>query len=109
MDQVNINATASLQIVVEFIRGNINLEEAKTKLYKLGFDKESPEKVLMDTPRDNIVSLNKNKDNSWKLQINYVYLIEIYSEIPLEKMKIILIHSLEITQCKKDGNFFKWS
>ena len=85
LDQVNINATASLQIVVEFIRGNINLEEAKTKLYKLGFDKESAEKVLMDTPRDNIVSLNKNEDNFWELQRNYVYLTKIYSEMPIQK------------------------
>ena len=64
MDQDNIDATACLQIVVEFIRGNINLEEAKNKLYDLGFDKESAEKVLMDTPRDNLISLNKNKDGS---------------------------------------------
>ena len=64
MDQDNIDATACLQIVVKFIRGNLNLEEAKNKLYDLGFDKESAEKVLMDTPRDNIMSLNKTKDKS---------------------------------------------
>ncbi len=64
MDQHNLDATASLQIVVEFIRGNLNLEEAKNKLNDLGFDNESAEKVLMDTPRDNIVSLNNNKDKS---------------------------------------------
>jgi hypothetical protein len=64
LDQDNIDATACLQIVVKFIRGNLNLEEAKNKLYDLGFDKESAEKVLMDTPRDNIMSLNKTKDKS---------------------------------------------
>ena len=64
MDQDNIDSTACLQIVVEFIRGNLNLEEAKNKLYDLGFDKESAEKVLMETPRDNIMSLNKTKDKS---------------------------------------------
>ena len=64
MDKHNIDATASLQIVVEFIRGNLNLEEAKNKLYNLGFDNESAEKVLMDTPRDNIIPLNVDKDKS---------------------------------------------
>ena len=64
MVQYNINATASLQIVVDFIRGNINLDEAKIKLNDLGFDQESAEKVLMDTPRDNVVSLTENKDKS---------------------------------------------
>jgi len=62
--QDNINASASLQIVVDFIRGYINLNDAKIKLNDLGFDNESAEKVLMDTPRDNIVSLTKNKDKS---------------------------------------------
>ena len=61
MNQDNLNALGSLQIVVDFIRGNINLEEAKNKLYDLGFDKKSTEKILMDTPRDNLISLNKNK------------------------------------------------
>ena len=64
MVQDNINATASLQIVVDFIRGNINLDEVKIKLNDLGFDQESAEKVLMDTPRDNVVSLTENKDKS---------------------------------------------
>ena len=64
MDKHNIDATVTLQIVVEFIRGNINLEEAKNKLYDLGFDSESAEKVLMDTPRDNIVSFNKNNGDT---------------------------------------------
>ena len=62
MNHDNLNALGSLQIVVDFIRGNINLEEAKNKLYDLGFDKESVEKVLMDTSRDNLVPLNKDKD-----------------------------------------------
>ena len=62
MNQDSLNALGSLQIVVDFIRGNINLEEAKNKLYDLGFDKESVEKVLMDTSRDNLVPLNKDKD-----------------------------------------------
>jgi len=64
LDKHNIDATSSLQIVVEFIRGNLNLEEAKNKLYNLGFDNESAEKVLMDTPRDNIIPLNVDKDKS---------------------------------------------
>ena len=64
MVQDNINARASLQIVVDFIRGNINLDQAKIKLNNIGFDHESAEKVLMDTPRDNVVSLIKNKDKS---------------------------------------------
>ena len=64
MDKHNIDATVTLQIVVEFIRGNINLEEAKNKLYDLGFDNESAKKVLMDTPRNNVVSLNKSKDDT---------------------------------------------
>jgi len=62
MDQETFDATASLQIVVDFIRGNINLEEAKQKLYNLGLDEESIEKVLKDTPRDNILSLKKVPD-----------------------------------------------
>ena len=62
MNQDSLNALGSLRIVVDFIRGNINLEEAKNKLYDLGFDKESVEKVLMDTSRDNLVPLNKDKD-----------------------------------------------
>jgi hypothetical protein len=63
LDKENLDATASLQIVVDFIRGNINLDEAKHKLYTLGFDKESAEKVLMDTPRDNIISIKKTIKN----------------------------------------------
>ena len=64
LDKENLDATASLQIVVDFfIRGNINLDEAKRKLYTLGFDKESAEKVLMDTPRDNIISIKKTIKN----------------------------------------------
>jgi len=61
LNQDSLNALGSLRIVVDFIRGNINLEEAKNKLYDLGFDKKSAEKILMDTPRDNLISLNKNK------------------------------------------------
>ena len=61
LDKENLDATASLQIVVDFIRGNINLDEAKHKLYTLGFDEESVEKILMETPRDNIVSIKKTK------------------------------------------------
>ena len=57
MDDKGLNANATLYIVVDFIRGNINLDEAKQKLYALGFDKESAEKVLMETPRENIISM----------------------------------------------------
>ena len=64
MDKHNIDTTVTLQIVLGFIRGNINLEEAKNKLYDLGFDNESAEKVLMDTPRDNVVSLKKSKNQT---------------------------------------------
>jgi hypothetical protein len=56
----NINALASLQIVLDFIRGNTNIDEAKYKLKILGLDSESAEKVLRNTQRDNVITLNKN-------------------------------------------------
>ena len=62
MDQENFDATASLRIVVDFIRGNVNIEEAKQKLYNLGLNEESIEKVLNDTPRDNILPFKKVPD-----------------------------------------------
>jgi len=61
LDNKNFDATISLKIVIDFIRGNINLDEAKHKLYTLGLDEESVEKILMETPRDNIVSIKKTK------------------------------------------------
>jgi hypothetical protein len=63
LDDKGLNANATLHIVVDFIRGNINLDEAKQKLYALGFDKESAEKVLMETPRENIISMEKTNKN----------------------------------------------
>ena len=61
MDNKNFDATISLKIVIDFIRGNINLDEAKHKLYTLGLDEKKKKKILMETPRDNIVSIKKTK------------------------------------------------
>ena len=62
MNKKNFDPHASLELVVKFIRGNINLEDAKDKLCDLGFNKENVGKVLKDTPRDNLISFKKNKD-----------------------------------------------
>jgi len=60
MVQDNINAITNLQIVLDSIRDNTNIDEAKFKLKILGLDCKIVEKVPMDTQRDNIISLNKN-------------------------------------------------
>ena len=46
----------SLDSVISYIRGEVNLEEAVKKLEQLGHDKKSAIKVLRNTDRDNIFS-----------------------------------------------------
>ena len=47
---------ASLDEVVAYIRGDVNLEEATERLEQLGHTKKSANKVLRDTDRNNIFS-----------------------------------------------------
>ncbi len=53
-----LNATACLEEVVAYIRGETNLTEATSALYRLGMDKKSAGKVLRDTPRNNIYNFS---------------------------------------------------
>jgi|TARA_E500000318_G_scaffold40752_1_gene39007 hypothetical protein len=46
----------SLDSVISYIRGEVNLEEAVKKLEQLGHDKKSAIKVLRNTDRNNIFS-----------------------------------------------------
>ena len=46
----------SLDSVISYIRGEVNLEEAVKKLEQLGHDKKSATKVLRNTDRNNIFS-----------------------------------------------------
>ena len=52
-----MNATKALEIVVDYIRGNYNLDNAIKELEIIGLDKKSIRKILKDTPRDNIIKL----------------------------------------------------
>ena len=52
-----IHLQASLDEVVAYIRGDINLEEATERLRQLGHTKKSADKVLRNTDRNNIFSL----------------------------------------------------
>ena len=51
-----IHLQASLDEVVAYIRGDINLEEATERLRQLGHTKKSADKVLRNTDRNNIFS-----------------------------------------------------
>ena len=55
-----MDATKALSAVVDYIRGNSNLENAIKELEKIGLDKKSIRKILKDTPRDNIIEFKKN-------------------------------------------------
>lgn len=46
----------SLDSVISYIRGEVNLKEAVEKLERLGHDKKSATKVLRNTDRNNIFS-----------------------------------------------------
>ena len=46
----------SLDSVISYIRGEVNLKEAVEKLERLGHDKKSATKVLRYTDRNNIFS-----------------------------------------------------
>ena len=54
----NIDAEACLKIVVDYIRGDLNLENASKNLQSFGVDTNSSFKILKDTPRDNILNIN---------------------------------------------------
>ena len=56
----NLDATECLKVVVDYIRGNENLEQSIINLSRLGLDHESALKVLNDTPRDNIVDIKNH-------------------------------------------------
>ena len=58
---------ASLEEVIGYIKGEINLEEAVARLEQLGHDKKSAIKVLRNTDRNNIFSFQTKSrlgDNS---------------------------------------------
>jgi hypothetical protein len=58
---------ASLEEVIGYIKGELNLEEAVAKLERLGHDKKSAIKVLRNTDRNNIFSFQTKSrlgDNS---------------------------------------------
>ena len=46
----------SLDSVISYIRGEVNLKEAVEKLERLGHDKKSATKVLRNTDRNNVFS-----------------------------------------------------
>jgi len=57
----------SLDSVISYIRGELNLEEAVKKLEQLGHNKKSAIKVLKNTSRNNIFSFQTKSrlgDNS---------------------------------------------
>tara|TARA_B110000503_G_C6991008_1_gene347338 strand:+ start:528 stop:704 length:177 start_codon:yes stop_codon:yes gene_type:complete len=56
-----MDASEVLAIVVDYIRGEINLENATKKLQIIGLNKKKIKKILKDTPRDNIIKINYNK------------------------------------------------
>tara|TARA_B110000977_G_C10750404_1_gene366610 strand:+ start:181 stop:423 length:243 start_codon:yes stop_codon:yes gene_type:complete len=64
-EMINIDATACLQEVVLYIRGDTNLTEATSALYRLGMDKKSAGKVLRDTPRNNIYDFSTKSRSSF--------------------------------------------
>ena len=58
---------ASLEEVIGYIKGELNLEEAVARLEQLGHDKKSAIKVLRNTDRNNIFSFQTKSrlgDNS---------------------------------------------
>jgi hypothetical protein len=57
-EEVQLDATACLEEVVSYIRGDTNLREATKALNRLGLDKKSAGKVLRDTPRNNIYNFS---------------------------------------------------
>ena len=59
-----LNATDCLVEVVAYIRGETNLTEATSALYRLGMDKKSAGKVLRDTPRNNIYDFSTKSRSS---------------------------------------------
>ena len=57
----------SLDSVISYIRGELNLKEAVKRLEQLGHDKKSATKVLRNTDRNNIFSFQTKSrlgDNS---------------------------------------------
>ncbi len=57
-EDIQLDATACLEEVVSYIRGDTNLREATSALYRLGMDKKSAGKVLRDTPRSNVYNFH---------------------------------------------------
>ena len=56
-----MDAVKVLNVVVMYIKGEIDLENAINGLETFGFDKKNALKVLKDTPRDNIVKFTPPK------------------------------------------------
>ena len=59
-EAANVDATQCLKVVIDYIRGNKNLDQSIIDLSQLGLDKESALNVLNDTPRDNIVDIKNH-------------------------------------------------
>ena len=56
-----MDTTKALSVVVDYIRGNLNLENTTKELEIIGLDKKSIIKILRVTPRDNIIKFKKFK------------------------------------------------
>ncbi len=61
MSKSNEYLEASLSVITNYIRGNINLEQATYSLTELGHSKKSTRKVLLETKRNNVLKLTPKK------------------------------------------------
>ena len=59
--KVELDATSCLNIVIKYIRGETNLNEAVCQLDYYGLEKKSAKKVLIDTERDNVIKFKEGK------------------------------------------------
>ena len=72
MSKSNEYLEQSLRIISDYIKGNINLEQALIGLYELGHTKKSAKEVLFETKRNNIIQLSIPKIRKKnKLRKNY--------------------------------------
>ena len=54
-----MDAVKILNVVVKYIRGDINLKNATNVLKEFGFSEKNTVKVLKGTPRKNIIKFKK--------------------------------------------------
>lgn len=56
-----LDAASCLNIVIKYVRGELNLNEALLKLDYYGLEKKLVKNILIDTERDNVIRFEEEK------------------------------------------------